>query len=173
MNLHILFSPAQTASADGSASPTASLALTLDEEVQYRCAGFVQAEIERYAEELEVQSPQDDGDSDEDGSDDQGDDRGSAQPKKGNNRRKEKASKGEPSGKQSSLAQHIPLCLRLMPRSASLPRETRTGIHFLGSHGHIFASHQGRRHSFPARVHSTRTLWQAWPVVRSVRQGYH
>lgn len=56
MNLHILFCPAQTIAADGGPLPTASLALTLDDEVQYRCAGFVQAEIERYAEELDVDS---------------------------------------------------------------------------------------------------------------------
>jgi cohesin complex subunit SA-1/2 len=52
MNLHILFCPAQSISPDGSALPTAAMALPLDDEVQYRCAGFVQAEIERYAEEL-------------------------------------------------------------------------------------------------------------------------
>ncbi|KAI0703063.1 hypothetical protein BC835DRAFT_1319789 [Cytidiella melzeri] len=52
MNLHILFCPAQSIAPDGSALPTAALAMTLDDENQYRCAGFVQAEIERYAEEL-------------------------------------------------------------------------------------------------------------------------
>ena len=51
MNLHILFCPAQTVAPDGSDLPTAALALTLDDETQYRCAGFVQAEIERYAED--------------------------------------------------------------------------------------------------------------------------
>ena len=30
--------------------PLASFSLTLDDELQYRCAGFIQAEIERYAE---------------------------------------------------------------------------------------------------------------------------
>lgn len=30
----------------------ASVSLTLDDEVQYRCAGYIQAEIERYAESL-------------------------------------------------------------------------------------------------------------------------
>ena len=51
MNLHILFCSAQKNDADGGVLPMASLALTLDDEVQYRCAGFIQAEIERYAEE--------------------------------------------------------------------------------------------------------------------------
>lgn len=64
MNLHILFCPAQTVAPDGSDLPTAALALTLDDEAQYRCAGFVQAEIERYAEELD-ENKSEDGDSDE------------------------------------------------------------------------------------------------------------
>ena len=51
MNLHILFAPVQ-ATDDVAVPPTAAMPLTLDEETQYRCAGFVQAEIERYAELL-------------------------------------------------------------------------------------------------------------------------
>jgi hypothetical protein len=52
MNLYILFCPSQKVGADGSMLPIAQLALTLDDEAQYRCAGFVQAEIERYAEDI-------------------------------------------------------------------------------------------------------------------------
>ena len=48
MNLHVLFCPTEAVGPDGSSFPTASLALNLDDEVQYRCAGFIQAEIERY-----------------------------------------------------------------------------------------------------------------------------
>lgn len=48
--------------------PTAALPLTLDDDSQYRCASFVQAEIERYAEELEELSPLTEDES-EDGSD--------------------------------------------------------------------------------------------------------
>ena len=68
MNLHILFCPSQSATADGSQLPTASLPLSLDDETQYRCAGFIQAEIERYADELEqaLPAPERDGDEDED-----------------------------------------------------------------------------------------------------------
>ena len=29
----------------------------MNDEIQYRCAGFIQAEIERYAEELEAELP--------------------------------------------------------------------------------------------------------------------
>lgn len=57
MNLHILFAPPQPDADDANVPPTATLPLTLDEEVQYRCAGFVQAEIERYAEDMEELSP--------------------------------------------------------------------------------------------------------------------
>jgi cohesin complex subunit SA-1/2 len=53
MTLHILFCPMQTIAADGGLFPTASLTLTLDDEVQYRCAGFVQAEIEKFAEGID------------------------------------------------------------------------------------------------------------------------
>ncbi|OCH94580.1 hypothetical protein OBBRIDRAFT_747233 [Obba rivulosa] len=52
MNLHILFCPSQSIASDGSLLPTSALPLTMDDEVQYRCAGFVESEIERYAEEL-------------------------------------------------------------------------------------------------------------------------
>lgn len=72
MHLHILFCPAQSIAPDGSRLPTSSLPLTLNDEVQYRCAGFIQAEIERYAEELEEASPVADLDSEND--DDSGDD---------------------------------------------------------------------------------------------------
>lgn len=43
MHIHVLFSAPQ--------DPL--LALKLDDEVQYRCAGYVEAEIERFAEEVE------------------------------------------------------------------------------------------------------------------------
>ena len=50
LDLHVLFSPVNAVDADGGLLPTAIVPLTLDDEVQYRCAGFMQAEIERYAE---------------------------------------------------------------------------------------------------------------------------
>ena len=69
MNLHILFCPAQAIAADGSPLPTASLSLTLPDEVQYRCAGYLQAEIERYAEEIDAAAPAPDVENQEDSSD--------------------------------------------------------------------------------------------------------
>lgn len=45
MTIHVLFSE--------NASPDPLLALALADEVQYRCAGYIEAEIERFADELE------------------------------------------------------------------------------------------------------------------------
>ncbi|OAX37862.1 hypothetical protein K503DRAFT_742134 [Rhizopogon vinicolor AM-OR11-026] len=53
MTLHILFCAERTTTPDGRVLPTAALPLELDDEVQYRCAGFIQAAIEQYAEVLE------------------------------------------------------------------------------------------------------------------------
>ncbi|KAF9559794.1 hypothetical protein CPC08DRAFT_666116 [Agrocybe pediades] len=53
IDLHILFSSTHTVTPDGNPLPTASIALTLNDEVQYRCAGYIQAEIERYADGLD------------------------------------------------------------------------------------------------------------------------
>ncbi len=90
MNLHILFCPAQSIAPDGSPLPTAFLALTLEDETQYRCAGFVQAEIERYAEELDELSPPSEEGSDENDSDGQ-ETENEAQPKA----KKSKKAKGK------------------------------------------------------------------------------
>ncbi|KAH8112371.1 hypothetical protein DFH11DRAFT_1607236 [Phellopilus nigrolimitatus] len=57
LTLHILFL-ASSENVEGKEAPLAPLALSMSDEVQYRCAGFVQAEIERYAEELEGDRPQ-------------------------------------------------------------------------------------------------------------------
>lgn len=53
MNLHILFYPSQATSPHGEALPTEPLSLQLEEDVQQRCASFVQSTIEQYAELLE------------------------------------------------------------------------------------------------------------------------
>lgn len=54
MDLHILFGAAAAAAAsedqDMEENP---MTLILDDEAQYRCAGFVQAEIERFKDHLE------------------------------------------------------------------------------------------------------------------------
>ncbi|TFK29563.1 hypothetical protein FA15DRAFT_632012 [Coprinopsis marcescibilis] len=53
LNLHILFTPEQPPLPDGSPSPLSTVGLLLDDEIQYRCAGYIQAEIERYADHLD------------------------------------------------------------------------------------------------------------------------
>jgi cohesin complex subunit SA-1/2 len=84
MILHTLFCPTQTIAADGSPMPTASLALTLDDEVQYRCAGYIQSEIERFAEEIDDgTSPAADKSEDEDSSGEEDEDMGTSKAKKG------------------------------------------------------------------------------------------
>ncbi|EGO01292.1 hypothetical protein SERLA73DRAFT_87834, partial [Serpula lacrymans var. lacrymans S7.3] len=75
MNLHILFCPTQAITADGQPLPTASLAMELDDEVQYRCAGYIQSEIEQYSEQFDDAGPAiaDDSESNRsDSSDDEG-----------------------------------------------------------------------------------------------------
>lgn len=54
-------------------SPFASLAIKLSDEVQYRCAGFVQAEIEQFAELVGLESQPVNEDSDEDSDEEQSD----------------------------------------------------------------------------------------------------
>jgi cohesin complex subunit SA-1/2 len=80
LNLHILFCPSQDSEAEDS-----PLSLTLDEEVQLRCAAFVQTEVERFMEEVAVHSGVADGSGDEGAS---GDD--AATPKKSGSRKSKK-----------------------------------------------------------------------------------
>lgn len=94
MNLHILFCPAQSATTDGSQLPTASLPLSLDDETQYRCAGFIQAEIERYADELEQALPALEREGDEEDEDSNASERENDAPAKG--------SKGKQSAKKAT-----------------------------------------------------------------------
>ena len=95
MNLHVLFCPTETVGLDGSSFSTASLALNLDDEVQYRCAGFIQAEIERYVEEVGTPTFAENGD-DKESSDSEQDD---AVPTKGKPKvRGKKSSKDHTSG---------------------------------------------------------------------------
>lgn len=81
LNLHILFCPPRDSEVED--PPRALLLLTLDEEVQLRCAALVQAEIERFAEEVVEHDEAADGLDDEGPS---GDD--DAAPKKGTKKNK-------------------------------------------------------------------------------------
>lgn len=79
---------------DGSPSPLATISLTLDEETQFRCAGYIQAEIERYSDFLADQdgsaksqegekSGDESGKENEDGEEEGGDGEGSKKKKTG------------------------------------------------------------------------------------------
>ncbi|KAI3614191.1 mitotic cohesin complex [Moniliophthora roreri] len=61
LDLHILF--AGLPIPDG-ADDMEAVALTMDDEVQWRCAGYVQAEVERYAESLRLSDVGEEGDED-------------------------------------------------------------------------------------------------------------
>ncbi|KAL0071305.1 cohesin complex subunit [Marasmius tenuissimus] len=72
VDLHVLFAASDEVSADGTPLPHATepVALTMDDEVQWRCAGYLQAEIERYAESLEEEEGPDE--AEDDSSEDEG-----------------------------------------------------------------------------------------------------
>lgn len=66
------------------------MALSLDDEIQYRCAGYIQAEIERYAEFLEGQE---EGGEEGDGSAGSSDEEGGGGGKVGNKEKEKKVKK--------------------------------------------------------------------------------
>ena len=85
LDLHVLFASTNALDPDGNPIPIASLALTLDDEIQYRCAGYIQAEIERYAEFLGNDDEDDDKSELSDaevGSDEEGAGKSKVKPKK-------------------------------------------------------------------------------------------
>lgn len=55
--------------------------MSLDDEVQCRCAGFVQAEIERYAEEIAEAEPAEESRSDDESDEEEDQDEPEEQPK--------------------------------------------------------------------------------------------
>ncbi len=66
----MLFAPAPQQPEGETEEEVDVLALTLDDETQYRCAGYIQAEIERFAELLEDDAPARTGTPSKHGSDD-------------------------------------------------------------------------------------------------------
>ncbi|KZO94707.1 hypothetical protein CALVIDRAFT_198341 [Calocera viscosa TUFC12733] len=91
LTLYILFSPSQM---PGKKTPGDLLPLSLDDQLQYRCAGFMQAEIEKYADEVaEGRNDDEEQAQDEEGSDvdmDGGEEKPkekAGRPKPGNNSR--------------------------------------------------------------------------------------
>ena len=86
-------------------SPRTSLSLALDEEVQLRCAAFVQAEIEGFTEEVAVRSET----AGDDGSGDEGvSDNDDATPKKGSGKKGKKTINGT---KETRITGRLNLCV--------------------------------------------------------------
>ncbi|KAF7978768.1 hypothetical protein HWV62_44804 [Athelia sp. TMB] len=82
MNLHVLFCPTDMVGPDGAPFPTAAVPIVLEDEVQYRCAGFIQAEIERYAEDVAEPKPKTKAASDDENSASDDDDTSPVKPTK-------------------------------------------------------------------------------------------
>jgi cohesin complex subunit SA-1/2 len=57
MDLHILFGATVSAVSEDQEMDANPMTLILDDEAQYRCAGFIQAEIERFKDHLEEVYP--------------------------------------------------------------------------------------------------------------------
>ncbi|KAI6041487.1 hypothetical protein EDC04DRAFT_2565548 [Pisolithus marmoratus] len=141
MNLYILFCPTQPAAEDGQRLPTEALALQLDDEVQYRCAGFVQATIEQYAELLEDDKPSEELTDRDDSSDDQ-DDLRAVKSGKGKHpsktRSKTPAKRNQPASK-ALLEQEYQFIATISP----FLRAIRAGaVHV--RHGAVLLAHYGR-----------------------------
>lgn len=66
LNLYILFQP--TRSAEESPVAKQPIPIELSDELQFRCAGFIQAEIERYVDLLDEERGEDGEDGSDDGS---------------------------------------------------------------------------------------------------------
>lgn len=145
LNLHILFCPPQDSGAED--SPRTSLSLALDEEVQLRCAAFVQAEIECFTEEVAVPNDIADGGDRSGGEGVSGDD--DATPKKGSGRKGRKSINGTketrttvPGGKQTTRAQ-LEQEYVFMGVISTFLRAIRAGaIHPI--HSAVLLTHHGR-----------------------------
>ncbi|KAN0139259.1 hypothetical protein V8E53_002760 [Lactarius tabidus] len=143
LNLHILFCPPQDSIAED--SPRTLLSLTLDEEVQLRCASFVQAEIEVFTEEVAVRSETAGGDGSEDGGVSGDDD---ATPKKGGGRKGKKPANGTKettttnAGKQTTRAQ-LEQEYVFMGVISTFLRAIRAGAIY-PTHSAVLLTHHGR-----------------------------
>ncbi|KAF8892974.1 hypothetical protein BD779DRAFT_1609978 [Infundibulicybe gibba] len=141
LDLHVLFSSAQTLDADGSLLPTASVALSLEDEIQCRCAGYIQAEIERYADTLEEEDGVDDvdqQDSDEDdGSNADETERAQKAPKNGN-RKKSHQQENKTSARESLEKEYL-----FIDVMSTFLRAIRAGAIDI-RHGAVLLAHYGR-----------------------------
>ncbi|EAU84056.2 cohesin subunit [Coprinopsis cinerea okayama7 len=162
LNLHILFTPDQPPLPDGSPSPLSTVGLMLDDEMQYRCTGYIQAEIERYAEYLqEVEGVQQSEGGSEQGENSDG---GEGSPEKTTSAKgKQKANKpqdedqgtGEVNSRE--VLEHEYLFVDVL---TTFLRAIRTGAINL-KHGAIFLAHYGRLGSSVDSCAKTIVKWLA------------
>ncbi|KAG6811622.1 hypothetical protein H0H92_006586 [Tricholoma furcatifolium] len=138
LDLHVLFAPREAHEADGTPLPIASISLSLDDEIQYRCAGYVQAEIERYVDNL---LPADtDADQDEDQS---GDESGDEQPPEDTNKTKPAKGKKSPAEIDVNSRPQLEQEYMFIDVMSTFLRAIRAGaIHI--RHGSILLAHFGR-----------------------------
>ncbi|KZT59992.1 hypothetical protein CALCODRAFT_449346 [Calocera cornea HHB12733] len=134
LTLYILFSPGEV---PGKKTPGSVLPLSLDDQLQYRCAGFMQAEIEKYADEVaEANDDDEEPPQNEDGSDvdmDGGEEkqkRKASKPKSGNNSR---------TTSQPLLGREYILCTVI----STFIRAIRIGVLHL-RHAAVLLAHFGR-----------------------------
>ncbi|KAF8062324.1 hypothetical protein FPV67DRAFT_1508040 [Lyophyllum atratum] len=138
LDLHVLFSPAGTT--DGDPLPTATVSISLDDEVQYRCAGYIQAEIERYAETLDVADAEDE--QEQKGS---GDESGDEEPAIDADGKPVKAGKGKKSHAEIDVTSRARLEQEYLfiDVMSTFLRAIRAGALHI-HHGSILLAHYGR-----------------------------
>ncbi|KDQ56870.1 hypothetical protein JAAARDRAFT_36349 [Jaapia argillacea MUCL 33604] len=140
INIHILFCPSQTLAADGSPLATAALPLTFDDEVQYRLAGFIQAEVERYAEELDDSGMSHKGKA---GSDDGSDTEAEAEEQPKKNGKSSKRKKPTTDEADISSRSQLEREYAFLDVIATFLRAIRTGTLHV-RHGAVLLAHHGR-----------------------------
>lgn len=136
------------------------LSLTLDEEVQLRCAALVQAEIERFTEEVAEHDEAADRSGDESAS---GDD--DAAPKKGARRRNAKALNGTmDTGVAGTLIIRFRVwmwgVITLFRRQSNHTHPTRTRICLHGHYLDIPTGHPRWGHSLKSQCRSPYSPWE-------------
>ncbi|EJU01344.1 hypothetical protein DACRYDRAFT_116527 [Dacryopinax primogenitus] len=94
LTLYILFSPGEII---GKKTPGGLLPLLLDDQLQYRCAGFMQAQIEKYADEVGNTRDEEEPAGDENSSDVDMDD--------GEEKQKSKVNKSKTAGHEKTMSQ--------------------------------------------------------------------
>ncbi|KAJ3761453.1 hypothetical protein EV360DRAFT_37795 [Lentinula raphanica] len=141
LDLHILFLSAQ----DNAEDMLPSLALAMDDEVQWRCAGYVQAEVERYADALDRGKKSDSSkevDESEDSNGDDSPDNEDGQSKARNSRHKSTSRRNasEVDYTSRTLLQQEYVFIEVM---STFLRAMRTGIIHI-RHGAVLLAHYGR-----------------------------